>query len=274
MLSKSDIDHHFDSPEALIEEAEEALVAFKRILDQFYSRSNPTIVSDAEAKTGNKIIKIRFPNPGRPIRRSAYRVVDGARHALDQAVYAATICFDGKTCGTKTYFPFAIDPDDFENQFKVIRTDRGKNVFGRTKDATPKIAATIKAFEPWWTGKSHLGGNDILRFLGKIANPNKHEVTLTVIPNIDANWINDASLNEVVKFSMPPKRIGATNDFELVTLAPNGNFKYNGGFAYSIGLSKTHLNVPRGAVQALSEMVDVSRNLVFAIKDVCIQELT
>lgn len=274
MVSNDDIDTHFDSPESLIEEAEDALTVFTSSLGEFRFRNKPTIISDPEPKTGNQIIKVRFPNPSRTIRRSAYRVVDGARHALDQAVYAATICFDGKTGGTKTYFPFGMNPDDFDNQFKVIRTPNGKKLIGRTKDATPRIAHTIKAFEPWWTSIDHLGGNDLLRFLGKIANPNKHEVTLTVIPNIDGNWINDAAFKGVAQFTMPPKRIGTTNDFQIVSLFQGGHLKYDGGFSYNIGLSQTHPNVPRGAIDALSKMVDISKNLVFAIKDVCIRELT
>lgn len=176
VVSKDDIDFAFDSSEALIEEAEDALRTLSNKLNVFCSGNKPSIITDFEPKTGNQIVKVRFPSPDRHIRRSAYRVVDGARHALDQAVYAATVCFFGKAGGTKTYFPFAMDPNDFDNQFKVTRTSNGRKLIGRSKDATPRIAATIKGFEPWWTSESYLGGNDVLRFLGKIANSNKHEV--------------------------------------------------------------------------------------------------
>ena len=274
MLSKSDIDHHFESPESTLQEARESLDALGKNLVELVARDKPFMFAETEPKTGNKIIKIRFPTPDQVARRKAYGTVSHARSALDQVIYAATVCFDGNAHGRQTYFPFAMDPNDFDNQFRVVTTVNGKKVVGRTKDATPRIAAVLKGFEPWWTGPGHAGGNDVLRFLGKISGPNKHRVALSSVPQLNETWHQKTTIKRLVFLTAIPERIGTTNDFRIAELSPGGDFEYYGAVSGYIGLSETHPGVKGDAVTTLRWMVEIAEKIVSAVKDVCVRELT
>ncbi|HUF86271.1 MAG TPA: hypothetical protein VMM59_02720 [Thermohalobaculum sp.] len=253
----ADIDDAFSSCQGCLEEAQDGLADFLSALKTHAANNKPVIINETEAQTGNQVIKIRLPTPPQILQRKGYRVVVDARNALDQAMYAATICIDGKARGTKTHFPFARDPDDFVTLF-------GRK--GQCRDISRSIIPHLKELEPWWQGQNHMGGNDVLRTLGKISGPNKHQVSLAPELNIYAIRYNKAIFDRAIKFLFLPSRIGNTNDFLWAVIAPTGNFHYDGHVSHFIGLR----DVPnmRGvpAAVALEAMLSAAVNVIDFVK--------
>lgn len=264
MVTKAEIDTAFESPFEVLEEAREGLSVLLSSLSDFFSASAPALVYDFEAKTGNKLLKVRYPSLPKNLRRKAYRVVTDARHALDQAVFAATICLDGKARGSKTYFPHASSPAQFETLF-----------FGRESCAhvSPRLIPTLRSFEPWPRDPGHVGGNDILKYFLKVSGKNKHEVALTPVPDLQVDWVQNAILTKSIEFSIPPNHVIGTNDFLIAILKPDGTVQFDGSFSYRIGIDKAPSNIHNDAVQILTDIMDIADGLVVTIRDFVMNEL-
>lgn len=193
------------------------------------------------------------------MRRKAYTVVSAIRHSLDQAVYAATVCIDGKAKGSKTYFPAATDLDDFDKLFARK---------GRCQHVATRIIPKLKSFEPWWPGLNHIGGNSVLRLLLKISGPMKHQVALGATVDYDKWYVRLAEFYRPSVVETPPERIGRTNEFLVCSIPTRSKFKYEGNFSFLISIPEFDTSpLKRSAERALTEFVGLGVEIVRTIKD-------
>lgn len=189
----------FESSKALLSGAREAFADFEKILDDEYkAMPQPEFVMDAEMFPPWSVW--RYSLKGRPttrLRKRAYDVVSDTRNALDQAVYAANRAFGGKAGARNIYYPFADDPTSFEALFAA----KG----GRCRDVHPELVPHLRAMTPWWSARG--SGDNVLRTLGKLAGPNKHQVIIDF--NANMAGAEDSSQVEgfVLALNFPPQRL-------------------------------------------------------------------
>ena len=203
----------FQSCRGLISEASEGLRDFEANLEAHYRDSRPRLFLMRNQEVQRCLLAARLPPTPDVLQRKAYRVVNDARNALDQAVYAGTFCLKGKPSGPNTYFPFARDRDDFETLFG--KTKKGKPA--RCCDVAEDLRPHLRAMKPWWPSKNQEDGDAILRILGKISGPNKHQVSLAPCPDLQ-NVKYGGDIVAGVSPVLNSNRIPNTNDFILARL--------------------------------------------------------
>ncbi len=260
MASNNAIFDRFESADSTLAEASEGLNDFNSILKDFALTNKAVATTDFDVKTNQYLHKVRLPTPAKELRQKAYRVVCDARNALDQSVYAGTTYFDGKASGKNTFFPYARSPVEFDSLFKSKKI--------RCGNVARQLIPTLKKLEPWPRSPNHLGGNDLLWFLCKISGPNKHEVGLSAVIDLDTHHVMGGSVisGGVVIYS-PPERVTGTNDYILFsTNQPMKTYsKHN--VSFSIGLSQPVPGLPNDAVLALSALLAVARESLNTIKE-------
>lgn len=165
----------FESPKLLIEEARENLKDLHSRCKAFLDSNPYTEIQEIDRETGDKLYKLRLTTkpPGR-LRTRTSSIVNDLRHALDQAVVASAKQL-GITRFDRIYFPFAASPRDLQDIFRKT---------GRCKDVPVEIRPLLCTFEPYPRSDGHKGGDDLLRALGTISGPNKHQVILAIGLNI------------------------------------------------------------------------------------------
>ncbi|GCA49310.1 hypothetical protein KGO5_01753 [Sinorhizobium sp. KGO-5] len=201
----------FESAYALIDEAQEGVDDFLSALVEFERERPAQWLREEDPSTNKILLKLAFEPPSSKIRRQAYRVVNDCRHALDQAVFAGTTLIS-PTGGKKTYFPFASDPAEFEDLFTKKRN---------CADVAPELKAVLRGFEPWWPSPNHIGGNFLLRTLGKISGPNKHQVPVSTMVQAYPSKV-EFSTEHPVEFRLPPEKVEGKNEFVIAYLPRHG----------------------------------------------------
>lgn len=252
----------FESPFALIEEANEGLADFETACRAFLENHPPRMIREIHKSAGKSIYKYVYERPTMPVRRKAYQIVNDCRHALDQSVFAATKIISGVK-GNKTYFPFAADPTDFENLFQGKRN---------CSDVSEAIKPFLMSLEPWWPSTTH-GGNLVLRTLGKISGPNKHQVALSTTMSIDDYEISSDCDSGVI-FPYPPQRVEGKNEY-IIAIAPlEGIGDLKGKIVSGITLADVPNLDQRVADDVLREMTQITSRIVSDIHAKVIEIVT
>ncbi len=196
----ADVHHAFESCEALVQGSVEALAAFRALLVADYGRIQGESVADNTMVEGVTVLRHSLlGGPSVALRKKAYDILSDSRNALDQAVFAASAMFTaGTRMGTATYFPLADDSADYETLFVGRKA--------RCRDVPPEVQDVIRPLKPWWSGPGETG-NDILRTLGKLSGPNKHQVILEFAPTITTSRNAFVAKGETIFAVDPPTRI-------------------------------------------------------------------
>lgn len=203
-------DSPFDSARLLLDGAREDIEKFES-LEAVYANDPETagLVREMDPKTGDKLVKLKvLKQPPRDLRRLSHHIVSDLRHALDQATFAASEIILGSEPDS-VYFPFAMNPKDLAHRLKKI---------------PPELHAFLAAQEPYPRGNGYPGGNNLLRLLGTLAGPNKHEVALNVGIHTTAVEMTDVR-GEL--FAAPWPRFDRTkNELVLFRIFPGGRVDY------------------------------------------------
>ena len=118
----------FESPKLLVEEARYDLQTVVEKQSEFFARRPLAPFERSDRQSGRIVYGLRptAAIPGR-IRAKANATISQLRHALDQAVFAATQQLSGRPTGNRTYFPFCQSPADFD----VVMATRSRDVAPR-----------------------------------------------------------------------------------------------------------------------------------------------
>lgn len=172
----------FESPKSLVAEAAPSIRELDAII-QMYLRGAIQQFDRINPETGLREVGFRFTEGvPRRARVLASRILKDLRDALDQATFAAARGLgDGK--GTATYFPFCQNPDDFKILFAPKK--------GRCRDVPAEIRPYLLALEPYESGEGYSGGNNLLRGLGYVSGPNKHQITLHLTPEATGAHVHE-----------------------------------------------------------------------------------
>jgi hypothetical protein len=155
--------------------------------------------------------------PPARLRYVTYSAVNDLRNALDQSVCASASAIKHTTV-SDAYFPFAENPNDLD----------GMLWSKRYSDIRDSLKPFLRSLQPYPTSNAYEGGDDLLRALGKIANPNKHQIPLAIgARNLEGSYaIKDVTSTMLIDFG-DPYWDNTKNEFVIAKTAPNGTFEYN-----------------------------------------------
>ena len=159
----------FESPKALLTWAYEDAKRFKELEVAFFdSRPYQQIVEFDEAYQRDAH-RIRFTaQPPVEMRKLASHIINDLRHALDQAFVTAAKSFGWKPDRKERsllYFPWSMNLLDLTKH--------------RLRGTPEQIHKTVIDAQPYFAQDDGTGGDNLIRELGRISGPNKHEAALT-----------------------------------------------------------------------------------------------
>lgn len=171
-MTPEDVIAEFDPPKKSVRWAQDAIQELTASAAGFFQGRPTEIITEVDAQTGEHVQKIRLTRPlPDAIARKATESLVNARHAFDQAIFAARNVVSGRS-RKSIYYPWANTPTDLGHLL-------------RTRGIDQRLWNTIKAHEPYPRAQTHAGGNDLIRVLATMAN-DKHTVGLSVGGTITA----------------------------------------------------------------------------------------
>lgn len=170
----------FESPKALLTWAYEDAKRFKELEVKFFEAEPYEHIVEFDEVFQRDAHRIRFTTtPPAEMRKLASHIVNDLRHSLDQAFYSAAKHFGWKPerkDRTLLYFPWSKNLRDLTNF--------------RLKGIPEQIHKVIIDAQPYFAQDNDTGGDDIVRELGKIGGPNKHEAALASRGVVALNKLN------------------------------------------------------------------------------------
>lgn len=158
----------FESPKALLTWAYEDAQRFKELEIEFFKNDPYERIIEFDAAYQREAHRIRFTSePPTEMRKLASHVINDLRHSLDQGFVTAAKFFGWEPSRkerTLLYFPWSKNLRDL-TEFRL-------------KGIPEQIHKVIIDAKPYFAQDDGSGGDDIVRALGSIAGPNKHEVAL------------------------------------------------------------------------------------------------
>ena len=250
---KDSLDDPFESPKMLVEEAFPSVDELHAACIDYMTKNQPTKLDYVDHARKLKIVGFRPSNaPPNKVRVRASRIVKDLRDALDQAAFQAAHAINPEA-GINTYFPFCRDPDDFESLF-------GQR--GRCRDIPPELRPFLKTLEPWPTGEDRAGGNDLLRALGYVAGPNKHQVTLHVTPDLSGVHIHKMKVSRGSAFGF--HKHGRDMEFIRAEIDAELDYEFTAQFFVAFKSPSQFANRPAPAV--LRDLARIVERIVLGIE--------
>jgi hypothetical protein len=247
------VEESFESPHMLVDGARRDFETLKTVEKDFFAtkpyREGVDNKSDPEFQL--RYMEITKPPP-KEFRLGAYRIIGDLRNALDQSVFGASEAL-GVNDPERAGFPFRESPADLERTF----VDKGM-----CRDVPRELRDTLRSFEPYPRGSEYAGGNDDLRALGYISNPNKHKFSVRVAVDIAGMQILDMAIRG--RADIPaPYLDRAENKAIFLKLSKKGptEFKYRVKFPCYISFGDAPLN-RRPICVFLSEMISTVDGIV------------
>lgn len=252
------LDEFFDSPLKTIAWAREAIDELDTGFRAFFDTHPYRDFMDVDPDTGERLHKIALiQSLPSVLERKATEALNNIRHSFDQSLFAGC-CAIGKRPKKDIAFPWKMSPTDLNFAF----TDSKGKVPTEFRDV-------IHRQEPYPASEGHLGGNDQIRELAKIAN-GKHTIGLTVTIRISVSRISDFSGGYIDRFSIPgTKWDSLKNEVIIAIIGPKANVRYKHQFALRVVLD---IPGPLGDVpiiDALREFANKSEVFHESIKAEC-----
>lgn len=178
------MDDLFESPKALLTWAYEDTQRFKELEGRFFDSEPYETIVEFDPEFERDAHRIRFvDSPPSEMRKLASHIVNDLRHSLDQAFYAAATHFGWRPTKNQKviYFPWVMSPSELE---------------GRLRSIPEQIHEVTRKAEPYPAQDGGSGGNNVVRQLGFLGGPNKHEVALSsraacALTGMSVNWNAD-----------------------------------------------------------------------------------
>lgn len=192
------------------------------------------MITDFDPEIGQKVHKLRLktPLPMAFLRRKATESLTNARHAFDQATFAARNLVSGHS-NKSIYFPWASNPIDL----KRLLENRGID---------PRLWDIFEFYEPYPTGDGYTGGSDAIRAMATMAN-SKHTVGLVVSPMV-AFMRYPVQSGIVMRFFYPPQWDQAKDEAIIATwkedAEPQGEYDLKFQILFDYAQFPHSINVP------------------------------
>lgn len=224
--------------------AEDAIAEFKDLVDGFFQGDLAEVITELDAQTGEKVqnekvqkLRIRRPIP-KDFRRKAMEALVSARHAFDQAAFAARNLTSGHS-DASVYYPWSNSPTDMERLLKSRGFDE-------------RLWDTFASQEPYGRANTHSGGDDVIRTLAKLAN-DKHTVGLSIgghisstsFPNIHGKVVQSMQV-------LTPRWDSIKNEAELIRWIGDVEIQGDYKFRFEIVFKTSRLPHPVSALGGLS----------------------
>ncbi|MEH2482209.1 hypothetical protein V1282_005566 [Nitrobacteraceae bacterium AZCC 2146] len=221
----------FNGPKLVLNEgAKKHIDEFNTSEAEFFNAKPYTSVAEIDGKTGDLVHKVKLTTmPSDRLRYITYSAFNDLKNALDQAVCAACLVLDGPKVIKNAYFPFAENPNDLAG---MLKSDR-------YSDIPASLHPFLNGLEPYPTSDSYGGGDDILRSFGKVANPNKHQIPLSIgIQQLSGAYsVKSLQLTHVTHFQ-DPFWDSAKNEIVIARTKPTGTCQYDLAMPFYISLAE------------------------------------
>ena len=222
----------------------------------YINENQPTTLDYIDRKRELRIIGFR-PSRIAPNRQrvQASRIIKDLRDALDQATFQASKRLNpaGKN---STYFPFCRDPDDFKTLFDPKK--------GRSRDIPERLRPFLLGLEPYPTLAGRTGGNDLLRALGYVAGPNKHQTTLRVAPDLPGFMIQELMNRGLGAMESGFMKHGSDLEIVRASIGANIVWKFTVSFYLAFEAPSQLANGPAAAV--LGDLARIVQRVVLGIE--------
>lgn len=219
--------HPLFGPRLKIKRAYEHIDDINRIIASAFSGDVYGFVVEVDAKTGDRILKIRFNGSIEPLYARVPEAIYQLRSALDQ--FAVALASANRVADTsRIYFPFASDKD------KYFSKDTQGKVDGISATAIDLIHKT----------QPYKGGDNNLYGLSKLANIDKHNWLIPVgtigsVGAIRNLKITGGSVGLIIgggnrlDEGIPISNLGASGSFSMESLDHSKpNFQITGSVAF------------------------------------------
>lgn len=256
-MSSPEIVAEFEPARESVRWAKDAIDELRAAFKSFLQGGNNGIVTEIDPQSGERVQKLRF-NERIPsvLARRATEALTAARHAFDQAAFAARNITSGKS-NESIYYPWAQSPTDLDHLLKSRRIDQ-------------RLWGVFKGHEPYPRSNAYAGGNDVIRALAKLAN-NKHTVGLTVVGHIVSTRYPNLHGRVVKNLEMPIPRWDAQKG-EAELLRWDGDVELNGHyeFTFEVVLNDPVLPKPVNACGALAEFAMRADQAIETLQAACL----
>ena len=150
-------------------------------------------------------------------RRLTFRILTDIRHAIDQAMFAATSAISPITIEDDIYFPWARSPTDLE--YRMVKIPAA-------------LHNVVRRLEPYPRGDGYTGGDDTVFAVRDVVGPNKHRITIAPCVRFNGYLFQGTVDGDfVVPFDGWDS---AKNEFVIALIEPSAKPDYNFDFALDI----------------------------------------
>ncbi len=219
--------------------ADDAAKEFHAAAATFFQNDATCIVTEVELDSGDNVQKVRLKSPlPKSLRRKATESLTAAKHAFDQATFAArNLC--GPAHGKSVYFPWAQNPTDLRRALENRGIDE-------------RLWSVFEAHAPYKASDAHPAGNDVVRELATLAN-RKHTLGLAVAAHIVSVGFPSVKTGAVKRLTIPmPVWDSVKNEAELIRWNGDATVYGNYNFTFQILLQDPGLTQPVNAADALA----------------------
>lgn len=182
--------------------AEDALADYGAVASAYFAGDVTELLTVKDPATDEAVQKIRLKVPlPHNLRRHATEALNNAKHAFDQAIFAARNLTSGPD-EQNIYFPWADNPADMEGRLRRAGMDQ-------------RLWPVFAAHEPYPMSDRHPGGDDVIRALATLAN-RKHTVGLAIGAHVDATKVPPITIINADLSIPAPVWDPITNEMELL----------------------------------------------------------
>ncbi|GLK92335.1 hypothetical protein GCM10008164_00710 [Achromobacter xylosoxidans] len=236
--------------------AGEAIEELQQLTAEFFNNDVSQVITEADPSAGGYLQKLQLvkPIPSR-LHRKATEALLNLRHSFDQAMYAARNLTTGVD-DAHIYFPWANGPKDLEGRLTKQKIDK-------------RLWEVLAGHEPFGTSDTHIGGDDLIRTLAKLAN-DKHTVGLAVDAHIVQTRFPNIAGHKVEHLELLMPRWDPAK-CEAVLMRWKGTVTIEGDYNVSFQIVFQSPRGPLGALSGLHHFAAKASAVIASLEAKCIE---
>lgn len=265
-MSKTSVDT-FLTPYETLGWADEAVKELKSSAERYLSKAEVIVQSDADSM--QKVHKLVLPSHiPRDIARKLMEALGHIKNSFDQSVIAAICTICGDAAARKTiYFPWSCSQADLDQRLRAKRRV-GIGAPSEFPKIPPDLWPIFRSFEPYPTGDSYTGGDDLVREMARIAN-RKHSVRISLVAVVagaavrfDYRGSGHASFGN---FSWDPVK----NEVIFARTAIDAEYNYNGHVALDVAFDEPGFLLNKPLVASLCRFAAKAKHVADTLSMEC-----
>jgi len=255
-MTKDTVIAEFEPSKESVRWAQTAIQELDREAAAFFKSDVTEIITQIDAQSNEHIQKVRLKQKlPSGLARKATEALTNSRHAFDQAAFAARNIVSGRG-NDSVYYPWARSPIDLSH---------------RLKNMDQRLWTTFQLHEPYPRSDAHVGGNDVIRALARLAN-DKHTVGLGVNGHIRSMGHPPIVTRQTQFIGIrTPKWDPDKNEAELMRWIGNPKIGCDYQFAFEIVLKDAGLAHPVNAVAGLIDFSAKANTVIETLQARCLE---